>query len=180
MSVFKKLNPDDVTITPFKLYKSKQFTESDLSTFGIQEKYARLRIINTGSEDTLSAKNINDLKTKNIVYNQINHLYYNNDYVPFYDTFGNIDPQNTERKLFGEANIISINRNLYGYKIKPETVYISGSFNSDTISVELKDDGKGNIYDSGFNTASFMSNDNRVLYLDFKNQLDKIDEFKSS
>lgn len=171
MSVFKKLTSDDVTITPFKLHKSVQFDEGDLSTLNSQEKKAKLRVINLEYEDTLSAKNVIDLSEENIVYNQINHLYFNENYVSFYDTFGNIDPQNTERKLLGKANILSISRNVYGYQIKPDTLTISGS-------ITVKDDGKGNIYDTSFNTSSFISNENRVLYLDFRNHLDKVDEFK--
>jgi hypothetical protein len=171
MSVFKTLTSNDVTITPFKLHKSVQFDEGDLSTLNIQEKKAKLRVINLEYEDILSAKNVIDLSNENIVYNQLNHLYFNENYVQFYDTFGNIDPQNTERKLLGQANILSISHTLYGYEIKPDTLTISGS-------ITVKDDGKGNIYDTSFNTSSFISNDNRVLYLDFRNQLDKMDEFK--
>lgn len=171
MSVFKKLTSNDVTITPFKLHKSVQFDEGDLSTLNIQEKKAKLRVINLEYEDTLSAKNVIDLSNENIVYNQLNHLYFNENYVQFYDTFGNIDPQNTERKLLGQANILSISRTIYGYGIKPDTLTISGS-------ITVKDDGSGNIYDTSFNTSSFISNENRVLYLDFRNQLDKMDEFK--
>ena len=171
MSVFKQLTSNDVTITPFKLHKSVQFNKEILLELKTQEKQAKLRIINTEYEDTLSAKNIIELSDENINYLQINHLYFNEQYVQFYDTFGNIDPQNTERKLLGQANIVSISRNLYGYGIKPDTLTVSGS-------ITVKDDGKGNIYDASFNTTSFIPNTNRVLYLDFRNQLDKMDEFK--
>jgi hypothetical protein len=182
MSVYKKLNPSDVSIKTFRLHKSKQFTNSTLSSLGVQEKYARLRVINTSSEDTISAKNIIDLNDNNIVHNQLNHLYYKEKDLNYYDSFGIQDPLNTEKKLFGEANILSIPRSLYGYEIKPGTIIISGSFNGDftQIGVIIKDDAKGNLYDSSFVTSSFISNNNRVLYLDFRDQIDKIDEFKSN
>jgi hypothetical protein len=178
MSVYKKLNPSDVSIKTFKLYKLKQFSNSTLSSLGIQEKYARLRVINTSSEDTISAKNVIDLNEDNINYIQLNHLYFRNQY----DTFGDIDPLKSERKLFGESNIIGVPRSLYGYKIKPNSITISGSFSGDfsTFSLIIKDDGKGNLYDSSFVTSSFISNENRVLYLDFRDQVDKINEFKNS
>ena len=87
MSVYKKLNPSDVSIKTFKLYKLKQFSNSTLSSLGVQEKYARLRTINTSSEDTISAKNTVDLNENNVNHIQLNHLYYRNQYY----TFGNID-----------------------------------------------------------------------------------------
>jgi len=178
MSVYKKLNPSDVSIKTFKLYKLKQFSNSTLSSLGIQEKYARLRVLNTASEDIISAKNVIDLNEDNINYIQLNHLYFRNQY----DTFGNIYPLKSERKLFGEANIIGIPCSLYGYEIKSNSITISGSFsgNFSTFSLIIKDDGKGNLYDSSFVTSSFISNENRVLYLDFRDQVDKINEFKNS
>ena len=177
MSVYKKLNPSDVSIKTFKLYKLKQFSNSTLSSLGVQEKYARLRTINTSSEDTISAKNTVDLNENNVNHIQLNHLYYRNQYY----TLGNIDLLESERKLFGEANIIGVPRSLYGYGIKPNSVTISGSFsgNFSTFSLIIKDDGKGNLYDSSFVTSSFIPNENRVLYLDFRNQIDKIDSFKT-
>lgn len=182
MSVYKKLNPSDVSIKTFRLHKSKQFTNSTLSSLGIQEKYARLRVINTSSEDTISAKNIIDLNNNNISYNQLNHLYYKEKDINYYDSFGIQDPLNLEKKLFGEANIIGIPRSLYGYEIKPGTITISGSFTGSfsEFNVVVKDDKKGNLYDSSFITSSFISNDNRVLYIDFRDQINKIDEFKNS
>jgi hypothetical protein len=175
MSVFKQLTSSDVTILPFRLHKSKE-----LNTDNVILKYARLRIYTPISKDPLTAKNIIDLNENNILYNQINHLYYNESYDPFYDTFGKKSPQETERKLFGEINIISISKHSYGYAIKPGTLNISGSFNNNTITLEIKDDSKGNIYDASFNKEEFISNEKRVLYLDFRNQIDKIDEFKQA
>ena len=175
MSVFKQLTSDDVTLWPFRLHKSKS-----INTGNITLKYAKLRVYTPISSDPLTAKNIIDLNEDNILYNQINHLYYNENYDPFYDTFGKISPKETERKLFGKINIVSIPKNLYGYSIKPGTLTISGSFNSNAITLEIKDDSKGNIYDASFNKEEFISNEKRVLYLDFRNQIDKIDEFKQA
>jgi hypothetical protein len=173
--IFKKISDRDITVEPFKVYKSWAFeTTGSLTTYGID----RLAAIKpnfpnyTGKIVTVSSSQVNTdsasflLNTANnkeasIIWYSLNHLYYKNAATP-YDTFGNPDPYSIERTLFDEASVISVPQKRFGEKIKPGSVILQLQNNSlSTGLINLVDDGKGNLID----TALSSSVPNQILYL---------------
>lgn len=173
--IFKKISDRDITVEPFKVYKSWAFeTTGSLTTYGID----RLAAIKpnfpnyTGKIVTVSSSQVNTdsasflLNTANnkeasIIWYSLNHLYYKNAANP-YDTFGNPDPYSIERTLFDEASVLSVPQKRFGEKIKPGSVILQLQNNSlSTGLINLIDDKNGNLID----TALSSSISNEILYL---------------
>jgi hypothetical protein len=173
--IFKKISDRDVTIEPFKVYKSWAFeTTGSLETYGI-DRLAAIKPNSpnyTGNIVTISSSQVNTdsasllLNTSNnkeasIIWYSLNHLYYKNAANP-YDTFGNPDPYSIERTLFDEASVLSVPQKRFGEKIKPKSVILQLQNNSlSTGLINLVDDGNGNLID----TALSSSISNQILYL---------------
>jgi hypothetical protein len=175
--VFKKINDQDKSITPYKVYKSWRYTStSSLDSSGIDRLVATKPnpLTYSGGRVTLdtwqtaydsSSLFINSANDKeaSLVWYSINHLYYKRAGRPF-ETFGYADPAVIERTVFDEASVISIPQKQFGESIKPGTVKLhlqNSQLNSNSMS--LYDDGKGNLIDSAL--SSSISNE--ILYLGF-------------
>jgi hypothetical protein len=127
--VFKKINERDITVEPFKVYKSWAFaTTSSLTTYsidrlaGIKPNFPNY----TGQIVTISSSQCNtdsaslflnsaNKKEASIIWYSLNHLYYKNADNP-YNTFGNPDTFAIERTLFDEASVLSIPQKSSGAK----------------------------------------------------------------
>jgi hypothetical protein len=189
MSIFKKLNKQDVNISQFDTHKSWDITDSNISGSGVSLYTAYY----TGSSsDNYSIDDPNNHKK----WFQLNRLFYQNypinpdlyknQRITSIDKLGNEtwkevdnpgtmfgansllgnpDYDTTERKLYDKVNIISIASKVYGRKIKPTTFYLSGSFNGGSVSKVLKDDGYENLYDSKYDSYDFKTNADRALYI---------------
>jgi len=164
--VFKRIDSRDRNITPFKVYKSFQFTStSSMDTEGL----SRLTAIKpnpklyAGGVVTLNARqnvesasaliNNHISKSASEIYYSINHLYYTRTDKP-YETFGHTNPANIERTLFDNATVISIPQKKFGERIKANSVKFvyTGSLGDTTtytspVSFSLSDDGYGNLVD---------------------------------
>lgn len=173
--IFKKISERDMTVEPFKVYKSWVFESTgSLSDYNIDRLAAiKPNFLNyTGKIVTVSSsqvnydtasylKNLANQKEASIIWYSLNHLYYKNADNP-YDTFGNPDPYAIERTLFDEASVISVPQKRFGEKIKPGSVILQ--LQNDSLStglINLVDDGNGNLID----TALSSSISNEILYL---------------
>jgi hypothetical protein len=172
--VFKQINERDVTVEPFKVYKSWAFeTTGSLTAYNIDRLAAikpnfpnytgKIVTVSSSQVNTDSASlliNTSNNKEASIIWYSLNHLYYKNADTP-YDTFGNPDPFAIERTLFDEASVISIPQKRFGEKIKPGSVIVKFQIPSSSGLVTLVDDGNGNLID----TALSSSISNQILYL---------------
>ena len=133
--VYKKFKPQDYAIVPFNAHKQYNFISSSAPLNSI-----------TPYSTQWTSESI-DLHTNgNIKYNQIDHLFYRNfkkiNNISSGDKYLGQDDINYlkhKRVLYKEANILSIPTGLYGYEIRPTSLYMSSSTH------EFKDDGHGNI-----------------------------------
>jgi len=172
--IFKKISDRDITIEPFKVYKSWAFeTTGSLTTYGI-DRLAAIKPNSpnyTGKIVTLSSSQVNtdsasllintsNNKEASVIWYSLNHLYYKNAANP-YDTFGNPDPYSIERTLYEEASVISVPQKRFGEKIKPGSVILQYQIPSSNGLVTLIDDKNGNLID----TALSSSISNQILYL---------------
>jgi hypothetical protein len=173
--IFKKINERDLTVEPFKVYKSWAFeTTSSLTTYNVDRLSAikpnfsnytgKIVTVSSSQVNTDSASlliNTSNNKEASIIWYSLNHLYYKNADTP-YNTFGNPDTFAIERSLFNEASVISVPQKRFGEKIKPGSVILQLQNNSlSTGLINLVDDGNGNLID----TALSSSISNQILYL---------------
>ena len=161
MSAFKRINNSDVVVSPYIANKQWGFQPCDTSENGIQ--------IFFGSRLTESFSAENDPVTydryERLVYNSINHLYYQEFSGSFLDTGSNMQSLNYESasiyrasgsyynyseqgytvKAFptgsgSQITVISVPKDLYGLSLDP------GTFNISNSGASIYDDGHQNIY----------------------------------
>src|SRR3990167_5031474 len=163
--VFKKIPSENISITPFQVFKNWTLTESDYSSsYGAKTFQA----INPFQSDTFK-KDLNFNTDPNELFNpngtyQKSHWYGLNEtfYKDSVGTVGTEDYSLTKKLLFESASILSIPQNIIGERIKANSVIITDksirSFNgvSNTQTIELKDDGVGNLYDTAIDSGSFI------------------------
>ena len=152
--MFKRLDPRDINITPFKVYK--QFTVTNLDSgsgvYGFRAISGSALNFDkqnpAGGLTTFDSASFYHLPT----WFMINQMYYR-DTDNYYNSFGYNN--NTQYKLLQpSASIISVSRDLYGERIKPGSITLTDDSTSSTVTI--KDDGKGNLYDNAV-SASFAS-----------------------
>jgi len=139
MSAFIKLNKQDAFITPYTAHKSYSYSTN-------QERIAAGVRFRFGS--ALSSSRSGDVIPTNLnrFHSSVNQLYYSN-YSSSLES-GSFDNYNQSTLFFTKSlgdnvAIISIPQPLFGENIKPTTFkFASGS-------IEIYDDGEGNLFSSG-------------------------------
>ncbi len=156
--MFKRLDPRDINVTPFKAHKEFTVTNIDSGSGVYGFRAISSSIYNFTKENPIggvtifSSASFFHLPT----WHMINQLYYR-DTENNYNNFGyNTDKQ--YRLLQPSASIISVSKDLFGERIKPQSITLTDDSTSATITV--KDDGRGNLYDNAFSSsfATFASN----------------------
>jgi len=163
MSVYKKLTPSDVNITPFNTHKQYTYNSSSAGQNGVtfySGQYSSQSIDFYEKYDVLGSKK----------YFQLDELYYNDFKLDIANMFGNISYRKTQRTLYDKVNILSIPSALYGYQIRPTTFYLSGSFSQNqeiSRSAIVTDDGKGNLVTTDYPTGLTYFRDvvKRLMYV---------------
>ena len=151
-SVFKKVDPSDVSSNPFQSYKLWTFysgsaTSSCLPLIGIYSNPQNLPPIDSNVAYD-SASNV-DGSLRSVTYFSINHLFYKNKFEP-YNTFGPTNFVRTPKYLYQTASVLSIPNIRVGEGIKPASFQFTGSVN-------LSSDMYGNVIETAFNTASIIT-----------------------
>jgi hypothetical protein len=174
--VFKKINDQDKTITPFKVHRSWSYTNTaSLEVDGIR-RLAAIKpnpAIYSGNKVTLDSWqtqaesaslliNTSLDSEASMVWYSLNHLYYKRAGKP-YETFGYSDPAVIERTIFDDASVISIPQVKFGESIQPGSVILNFVNSVTNTSMSFVDDGKGNLIDTSL--SSPISNE--LLYLGF-------------
>lgn len=164
MSAYKKLNANDVKITPFEAHKQYTINHTGTGSYGVSGSYSYFQTSWTSeSKDLFSDANRR--------YFQLDHLYYR-DFLTTIDD--KLDISDTpylkqERRLYERANILSISQKNFGSGIQPGTFTLTGSFSGSQFNI--KDDGYGNLYDDNQPTLTktafdrFSDPRGRLLYL---------------
>ena len=153
--MFKRLDPRDINITPWKAYKEFTVTNVDSGSgvYGFRAISGSARNFNasTAAKTTFGSASFYHLPS----YFLINQLYFR-DTENNYNNFG-YNSNNQYRLLHSSASIISVSKDLYGERIKPKSITLTDDSTSATLTIV--DDGKGNLYDNGSTalSASFAS-----------------------
>ena len=157
MSVYKKFKPQDYSIIPFNAHKQYNYTSASADLNRVTHFNAKWtsESISNYSTHPLSAS-IDTINT--IKYNQLDNIFYRNfkklENISSGDRYfgqNNINYLKHKRVLYGEVNILSTPSNLYGYEIKPKSIYLSSSI------YEFIDDGEGNIMLYNDNTDNYIT-----------------------
>jgi hypothetical protein len=161
MSAYKKLNANDVKITPFEAHKQYTINHTGTGSYGVSGSYSYFQASWTSESKDL-------FLDANRRYFQLDHLYYR-DFLTTIDD--KLDISDTpylkqERRLYERANILSISQKNFGSGIQPGTFTLTGSFSGSQFNI--KDDGYGNLYNANISTAifdKFSDPRGRLLYL---------------
>ena len=161
--MFKRLDPRDINITPFKVYK--QFTvtnvDSGSGVYGFRAISSSLHNFNpdTATKTTFDSASFYHIPT----WFMINHMYYRDTVNPFNNFGQNSNKQ--YRLLQPSASIISVSKDLYGERIKPRSITLTDD--STSVTLTIKDDGNGNLYDNAYSSsfATFASHSFSDSYL---------------
>jgi hypothetical protein len=149
---FKKLNANDIKITPFEAHK--QYNNTDLASIGAST-----------SSLAWSGKNKSTFNSSSLKYYQIDKLYYRNYISKRANLLELTDATYTtqERRLYESASLLSLSQKTFGSEVQP------GSFNLSItkggVTYNITDDGFGNLYDTTIGKENFPNEDQRVLYL---------------
>ena len=147
--MFKRLDPRDINITPFKVYKEFTVTNSDSGSgvYGFRAISSSIHNFNT----TTSTKTTFDSASFYHIpsWFMINHMYYR-DTQNNYNNFGQNNGKQY-RLLQPSASIISVSKDLYGERIKPGSITLSDDSGASTLTI--KDDKNGNLYDNAFSSS---------------------------
>jgi|TARA_Y100001938_G_C8086412_1_gene432327 hypothetical protein len=174
------VHPQDVSIEPFKVHKRFTFTNADSGSgvYALKAVSGSYHNFMTGSANSQSFGVYNELsksmgKPKSTwwsmgtyyeipIYYSINHLYYEkfsgnpklphmNEQPQPYLSWGQSNTNKQKRELHNQCSVISIPQDLFGERIKPGSVKILDD--SKDITVDLRDDGDGNLYDFAFSSS---------------------------
>tara|TARA_B100000902_G_scaffold11277_1_gene13778 strand:+ start:295 stop:1284 length:990 start_codon:yes stop_codon:yes gene_type:complete len=149
--MFKRLDPQDVDKTPFKVYKEFTVTNND-SGSGVYN----FRAISGSHHNYISSSaDVKHYPSASFYslpsYFMINSRYYRQTksgvrrtVVNPYNNFASNNP-NQYRVLHQSASVISVSKNLYGERMKPGSIRLEDDSTNNT--VVIVDDAKGNLYD---------------------------------
>tara|TARA_A100001391_G_scaffold20661_1_gene11316 strand:- start:618 stop:1607 length:990 start_codon:yes stop_codon:yes gene_type:complete len=149
--MFKRLDPQDVNKTPFKVFKEFTVTNNDSGSgvYNFRAISGSTSNFATASSDVIHYPSASFYSLPS--YFMINHRYYRQSKPGFrrtvmnpYNNFGSNSPEQY-RVLHQSASVISVSKNLYGERIKPGSITLTDDSTSSTVII--KDDGKGNLYD---------------------------------
>ncbi len=173
--MFKRLDPGDKRITPFKTFKEFTVanTDSGSNVYNFRAISGSTRNFSTSSANVTSYPSTSFYHLPS--WYLINNLYYKQkngttkrqfQHIDPYDNFGgNSDKQ--YRFLQTSASVISVPQSLYGERIKPGSIELTDD--STGVTLLLKDDGEGNIYDNAYSSSyvSFKSGSHQNGKFDF-------------
>ena len=147
--MFKRLDPRDINITPFKAYKEFTVTNTDSGSgvYGFRAISASAHNFNpdTATKTTFDSASFYQMPS----WFMINQMYYRDTQ----NNFNNFGQNNGKqyRLLQPSASIISVSKDLYGERIKPKSVTLTDDSGASTLTI--KDDGNGNLYDNAFSSS---------------------------
>ena len=151
--MFKNLDLDnDATIKSFQSFKNFSFTNNDSGSgvFAIKARSGS-RFNYVSSSDAITTITTGSVSTNFFgypTYTMLHNLFYSN-HGRNYVRSGSMN-----RNLHNSASVISVARELFGEKIKPQSVELSATVGG--VTFDIRDDGEGNLYDNN-HSASFST-----------------------
>ena len=150
--MFKRLDPRDINVTPFKVYKEFTVTNLDSGSgiFGFSATSASLWNFDT---TTATSSSFGSPVTASFYaipsWFMLRQMYYRDTE----NNFNNFGSNNGKqyRELHPGATVISVSQKLYGERIKPKSIELTDD--SGDSSLTIVDDGEGNLYDNDYSSS---------------------------
>tara|TARA_B110000858_G_scaffold52653_1_gene61054 strand:- start:2130 stop:5306 length:3177 start_codon:yes stop_codon:yes gene_type:complete len=157
MSVFKKIDPADITITPFNVYKDYTINSTNYSSsYGVQILQGNYYTHSFGDPIKgipIAQELTNANKTyKSVIYDSVNHLYYQRTDKPS-ENFGGNNPEKENRFLGEKAYVISVPSTVFDLRIKSGSVKFT-----DHYIQRLPLDREKNLINQPYNVSSSLFN----------------------
>ena len=168
--MFKRLDPQDVNKTPFKVYKEFTVTNNDSGSgvYNFRAISGSHHNFISSSADVIHYPSASFYSLPS--YFMINSRYYRQSepglrrtVVNPYNNFASNNPDQY-RVLHQSASVISVSKTMYGERMKPGSIRLEDD--STNTTVVIVDDAKGNLYDlsvsssfAKFSSQSFSVND---------------------
>ena len=170
MSTFKKFTPQDYSIVPFNAHKQYNFTSASAASNSVNHYKTQwasqsIDLYSSASSTIYGLPSDTDNKVK---YNQLDHLFYRNFKKNIFERFGYNNYLKQQRKLYKNAQVLSIPAGLYGHEVKPGEFYISSS------NYEIYDDTHGNLFVSGTKFEFYPSDIRKNVF-----KLEPVNAFKA-
>jgi len=172
--VFRPINKDDVSITPFEANTIFKTDETSYLTDGYVVRHG----IHNVQTTPISASNLDADNARNPdgtyqtpTWKAIDHLFYRPETknVPMH-TMEHYNPRYTEKNLFYSCSVVAIPYVKHGENIKKTSVHVSFTGSDDYQLVDLYDDKYGNLRDHTINTGSFISQSKSIAYWGFNDE----------
>ena len=170
LGVFKKLNANDIKITPFEAHK--QYSNTNMALIGANVTPIEWSNLNKALfyEGNRKWFQIDKLYYRDYIQNRANRLEL---------TDANYKVQ--ERRLYKKATLISFAQKTFGSEVQPTSFTVSSSYSASLLTPNLfysiADDGYGNLYNTNLELVNFPDEDNRVLYISPVNGFRNLDLF---
>ena len=130
--MFKRLDPRDINVTPFKAYKEFTVTNTDSGSgvYGFRAISSSAHNFDpaTATKTTFDSASFYHIPT----YFMIRQMYYR-DTENNFNNFGQ-NNGNQYRLLQPSASIISVSKDLYGERIKPKSITLKDDSTSATVT----------------------------------------------
>ena len=172
--VFRPINKDDVSITPFEANTVFRTDETSYLTDGYVVRHG----IHNVQTTPISASNLDADNARNPdgtyqtpTWKAIDHLFYRPETknVPMH-TMEHYNPRYTEKNLFYSCSVVAIPYVKHGENIKKTSVHVSFTGSDSYQKVDLYDDKYGNLRDHTINTGSFISQSKSIAYWGFNDE----------
>lgn len=181
-SVFQPIKANDFQQRPVKTYKHYKVLSS---TFSNNDGYFRHNAIyrkhvphiygdtGQGVGDRTFPINSDDNTNQHVMWNAINHKYYRNHNPAESADFLSIDTQ--QRFLWHAASLFTAPYGQVGEKIKHGTFNVTSSIGG--LTINLHDDGNGNLIDPIIDTTTFASSSRNFFHMSFNNLYRKFNDY---
>ncbi len=172
--VFRPINADDVSNTPFEANTTFKTNNSSWQANYYTVRHGIHNVQTTPiSASNLSADNIknSDGTYQTPTWKALNHMFYRpeNKHQPM-NTFEHYNPRYTEKNLFYSCSVIAIPYVQHGENIKRRSVKLSNTGSLTYDKFDLYDDKYGNLRDPKIDSASFAPKKNLVAYWGFNDE----------
>jgi hypothetical protein len=134
MSVFKKIDVNDNSITPFNVYKDYNITPFNYSgSGGLGVQFLSALYHSHSFGDPIHGRHISDEPKnpngtyKSIIHDSLNHMYYQRIDKPS-ENFGGNNPAKETRELGDTTHVISVPSTLFDLRIKSGSVKITDGY----------------------------------------------------
>lgn len=181
-SVFQPIRANDFQQRAIKTYKRYKVNSTNFSNAAgyfrhdaIFRKVTPHIFSDTGQgvDNQVFPINADDNTNKHVIWNGIDHKYYRNNNPAGAADFLDIELQ--ERFLWHSASIFTAPYGQVGEKIKHGTFKVTSSIGATTIN--LADDGNGNLYDVAIDSTTFASSSNNFFYMSANNLYQKFNSY---